>query len=163
MTLHGGKAPMQVDGEPWEQPPAIITLRAHNQATMLANIDWSLALGQRYDQATVLANIDWSLGQRYDQGTRLYDEKHKLNYTCTDKYQTLCSVITSVFAKTFGDSETLNLFNVKLKTYISNSGDLSSLCLGSENRIESWTQIHAKDFFTVRPLCSPALTDLSHG
>ena len=29
--------PIQVDGEPWEQNPAIINISAYNQATMLEN------------------------------------------------------------------------------------------------------------------------------
>ncbi len=35
ITLTSGKAPMQVDGEPWEQMPAEISISQHNQATML--------------------------------------------------------------------------------------------------------------------------------
>ncbi|CAH1795394.1 unnamed protein product [Owenia fusiformis] len=35
ITLSGGNAPMQVDGEPWEQHPADITITSNGQATML--------------------------------------------------------------------------------------------------------------------------------
>lgn len=37
ISLSGGKVPMQVDGEPWEQPhPAELILTSHSQATMLS-------------------------------------------------------------------------------------------------------------------------------
>ena len=39
ISLSKGNAPMQVDGEPWEQTPAVISLSLYNQATMLANHD----------------------------------------------------------------------------------------------------------------------------
>lgn len=35
ITLKGGNAPMQCDGEPWEQHPAEINIRFHRQATVL--------------------------------------------------------------------------------------------------------------------------------
>ncbi|XP_013387424.1 diacylglycerol kinase epsilon [Lingula anatina] len=38
IILFGGKAPMQVDGEPWEQRPAEITIVYHNHARMLASL-----------------------------------------------------------------------------------------------------------------------------
>ncbi|KAL4240231.1 hypothetical protein ACF0H5_001025 [Mactra antiquata] len=36
ITLSGGNAPMQCDGEPWEQHPAEINIRYHRKATLLA-------------------------------------------------------------------------------------------------------------------------------
>ena len=40
ITLTGGKAPMQVDGEPWEQNAAEFTVTLNNRVTMLANHSW---------------------------------------------------------------------------------------------------------------------------
>jgi len=37
ITLCKGKAPMQVDGEPWEQHPGEIFIDFHNRITMLSN------------------------------------------------------------------------------------------------------------------------------
>ena len=39
LTLTGGNAPMQVDGEPWEQHAGTITVEHHNQVTMLSKLD----------------------------------------------------------------------------------------------------------------------------
>ena len=38
ITLTGGNAPMQVDGEPWEQHPAEITITHHNVVSMMAGL-----------------------------------------------------------------------------------------------------------------------------
>lgn len=40
ITLKDGNAPMQVDGEPWEQHPAEIVIRHHRKATVLARQDF---------------------------------------------------------------------------------------------------------------------------
>ncbi|CAL1543259.1 unnamed protein product [Lymnaea stagnalis] len=36
ISLHGGNAPMQVDGEPWEQHPAMITISHRRKAAMMS-------------------------------------------------------------------------------------------------------------------------------
>ena len=39
ITLKDGNAPMQVDGEPWQQHPAEIIIQHHRKATVLTKLD----------------------------------------------------------------------------------------------------------------------------